>query len=206
MTKDLKKIVQEMSEDELKQVVEEALLSELKTSRELRVDFQEGQVVATPQGRGVVNSSHTDDFEFPTEPEEGVEESDEGVEEISASSDSPAFVVALGGDMAVYRTTHLEDSRFPDEGEAEEDVDEPQSTDGSAVATGPGDIGVTPAQLPEGWDEMSLLSYYASMGSSVEDIEEDLADGDEFTQEEAVEMAARMKDMALGTGRWRGRF
>ena len=49
--------------------------------------YTEGNVVATPDGRGVVVAVLTDDFEFP--------QGDDDLTAVSTSSDQPAYVAAL---------------------------------------------------------------------------------------------------------------
>lgn len=150
--------------------------------------YDEGDVVATPDDRGVVAAVLTDNFEFPTG-----EESETGVD---ASGDRPAYVVGLEAiGSAVYRAGVLEATDF--------DADDP-TTDGDRVA-GVLDEDVDGLDdLPEGWDRESVLEYWSSIGGTWESAVEDLAD--EFEEDRAKQLASAMKDELLRTERWRNRF
>lgn len=82
--------------------------------------YSEGNRVKTPDGLGVVTGVLTSDFEFPTsKPDEGEDEPD--TKTISASSDSPAYIVALlDGGHAAFRASDLseyEGEQFSDKSE-----------------------------------------------------------------------------------------
>ena len=152
--------------------------------------YEEGDVVATPDGRGVVAAVLTDDFEFP--------EGEDGLTAVDAGDESPAYVVGLEAvGSAVYRASALEGSDLEDE-------DATESTEGDAV-TEIVDEDVNGLDgLPEGWDRDSVLEYWSSIGGSWEACTEDLTD--EFEAERAKEHCSAMKDEVLRTQRWRNRF
>lgn len=157
--------------------------------------YEEGDVVATDRGRGVVAAVLAEDFEFPLGEDETTE--------VSASDDQPAYVVGMeaagdeGAGAAVYRASALESSSFED--------DAPETTDGDGPET---DVVAEKVealdQLPEGWDRRSVLKYWASIGGSWEECVDDMAD--EFEGERAKEHCSAMKDEVLQTRRWRNRF
>ncbi len=73
--------------------------------------YDEGDVVGTPNGRGVVAAVLTEGFEFPRDG--GEEET-----EVSASDDRPAHVVGLETEGSTgYRASALEATGFDDEPE-----------------------------------------------------------------------------------------
>ncbi|WIV66666.1 hypothetical protein [Natrialbaceae archaeon AArc-T1-2] len=150
--------------------------------------YDEGDVVATPDGRGVVAAVLTDDLEFP--------HADDAVD-VSATTDRPAHVVGLETvGSAVYRASDLRLTSFEDDspttidGEAETDIvdEDVNGWDG----------------LPEGWDRESVLEYWSSIGGSWETCLADMTD--EFEDERAREHCSAMKDEVLCTERWRNQF
>lgn len=67
--------------------------------------YEEGDVVATPDGRGVVLATRTEEFSFP---QNGNDHAD-----VAASPERPAYAVALeAGGSAVYRAPALETTTF----------------------------------------------------------------------------------------------
>lgn len=155
--------------------------------------YDEGDVVVTNLGRGVVAAVLSDDFEFPV--------GEEGLTDVQASDDRPAYVVALEatGDeagAAVYRASALEASSFDDD-QTQRDGDVPVTDVVSEDVDGLED-------LPEGWNRRSVLEYWASIGGSWEECTEDMAD--ELGDERAREHCSAMKDEVLQTTRWRNRF
>jgi hypothetical protein len=151
--------------------------------------YEGGDVVATPDGRGVVVAVLTGSFEFP--------DGGDGTIDVEGSDDSPAHVVGLEtGGSAVYRASALAATTLE-----EEDDD---STDGDRVA-GILDEDVDGLDdLPEGWDRASVLSFWSSVGGTWEAAVEDLSD--ELGEERAERFAAAVKDELLRTERWRNRF
>ncbi|RQG99638.1 hypothetical protein [Natrarchaeobius oligotrophus] len=152
--------------------------------------YEEGDVVATPSGRGVVAAVLTEGVAFP--------QGDDELTDVDASDDSPAYVVGLESvGSAVYRSSALEDSDL-------EDDDATETTDGEAL-TDVVDEDVDGLDgLPEGWDRDSVLEYWSSIGGSWEECVDDLTH--EFEQRRANEHCSAMKDEVLGTQRWRNRF
>ena len=152
--------------------------------------YQEGDVVATPDGRGVVAAVLTDDFEFP--------QGDDELVDVDADDDSPAYVVGLEAvGSAVYRASALEASDLEDEDASEE-------TEGDALTDVVDEDVNGLDDLPEGWDRDSVLEYWSSIGGSWEECAEDMTD--EFEEERAKEHCSAMKDEVLRTQRWRNRF
>lgn len=157
--------------------------------------YEEGDVVATDRARGVVTAVLAEGFEFPLGEDEETE--------VSASDDSPAYVVGLastnGGDAgaAVYRASDLESSSFDD--------DDPETTDSEGPETDVVSSDVDALDdLPEGWDRQSVLEYWSSVGGSWDSCVDDLTD--EWSEDRAEQMCSAMKDEVLQTRRWRNRF
>ncbi|AGB36873.1 hypothetical protein [Natronococcus occultus] len=152
--------------------------------------YEEGDVVATPNGRGVVAAVLTDSVEFPQEGDE--------LTDVSASDDQPAYVVGLEDvGSAVYRASALETSDLEDE-------DATRETDDEAL-TEVVDEDVNGLDgLPEGWDRDSVLEYWSSIGGSWKSCVDDLTD--EFEEERAKEHCSAMKDEVIRSERWRNRF
>lgn len=159
--------------------------------------YDEGDVVATDRGRGVVAAVVAEDFEFP--------QGDDDLMDVSASDDQPAYVVGLEpaeGDAAsaVYRASDLEASDL-------EDDNAPRETDGDGPVTDPVSEDVDALDgLPEGWDRESVLKYWSSIGGSWGECVDDLEDDEDFDRERAEEQCSAMKDEVLRTQRWRNRF
>ncbi|TYL40730.1 hypothetical protein CV102_03350 [Natronococcus pandeyae] len=152
--------------------------------------YDEGDVVATPDGRGVVAAVLTSGFEFP--------QGEDELADVSASDDQPAYVVGLEAvGSAVYRAGALEASEL-------EDGDATRQTDGEAL-TEVVDEDVNGLDgLPEGWDRDSVLEYWSSIGGSWAECADDMTD--EFEEDRAKEHCSAMKDEVLRTQRWRNRF
>lgn len=117
--------------------------------------YEEGDVVATPDGRGVVAAVLTEQFYFP---QEGGEDEDE---QVSATSDQPAYVVGLESvGSAPYRASALEAASFDDEGVPE--------VEGERLASVVNEEVDGLDSLPEGWDRESVLEYWEGIGGSWE--------------------------------------
>jgi hypothetical protein len=160
--------------------------------------YSEGDIVATPNGRGVVMGVITEDFEFPEQTEGEVDSSDEGVIEINASSNTPAYIVGFVEESGAYRASSLEASSLDEDAEV-------KRTDGDSLAFIEGGIDVDPEDdLPEGWDEQSLMSWWASIGGTWDDCVNELEDEDMGPEPEL--QCSDFKSMVAGTERWRGRF
>lgn len=151
--------------------------------------YATGDVVATPDGPGVVTAVLTEDFEFPR----GADD----VEVVTASDDRPAYVVGLEDPgAAVYRASNLQATCLDQadhpsvDGEAETPVVD-ESVDGLD-------------ELPEGWDRESVLEYWEEIGGEWEACVDGLTD--EFSEDRAERLCAAMKDELLRTQRWRNRF
>jgi hypothetical protein len=152
--------------------------------------YGEGDVVATPDGRGVVAAVLTESFEFP--------QANDATTSVDASADRPGHVVGLEtGGSAVYRASGLEASSF-DDGPETTDADCERLT---TVVDEPVD-GLD--DLPEGWDRESVLSFWSSVGGSWEAAVDDLHE--EFGEDRAKRFASAMRDEVLRTERWRNRF
>ena len=115
--------------------------------------YDTGDVVATPDGRGVVAAVLTEQFYFP---QEG---GDDESEQVSAGADQPAYVVGLETvGSAPYRAstleaTDLETNDMPEvEGERLADI---VNEDVSGLD-----------DLPESWDRNSVLEYWEGVGGS----------------------------------------
>ena len=155
--------------------------------------YEEGAVVATPDGRGVVTAVLEDDFAFP-------QNGEDEYTEVSASGDSPVYVVGLESvGSAVYRASALETAEL--EGD---DADEPPTTDGEAETEIVDEDVDALSDLPEGWDRESVLQYWSSIGGSWRDCVDEMTD--ELGEEQAKEHCSAMKDEVLRTQRWRNRF
>jgi hypothetical protein len=153
--------------------------------------YEAGDVVATPDGRGVVLATKVDDLSFPQEPDGGDQHAD-----VEASPERPAYMVGLeGGGSAVYRADALETTTFgetqlpgvPDE-RVTEVVDEGIDSEDD---------------LPDGMDRREALEYWASVGSwkaCVSDRENELG------QRTAEAQCTAIKDLLAGTERWHGHF
>lgn len=153
--------------------------------------YEAGDVVATPDGRGVVLATKVEDFSFPQEPDGGDQHVD-----VEASPERPAYVVALeGGGSAGYRADALEATTFgetqlpevPDE-RATEVVDEGVGSEGD---------------LPEGMDRREALEYWASVGSWKACVSDR---ANEFGQRTAEAQCTAIKDLLAGTERWHEHF
>jgi hypothetical protein len=151
--------------------------------------YTEGDVVATPDSRGVVAAVLTDDFEFP--------QGDDELTGVSASNDQPAYVVALEqSGSAAFRASALETASL--EGDTAPDIS------GEALTEVVDEDVDGIDNYPPGWDYESILEYWNSIGGTWEDCAEDLAD--ELGDDRARQLCSAMKDEALGTTRWRNRF
>jgi hypothetical protein len=155
--------------------------------------YEEGDVVATPDGRGVVAAVLTERFYFP---QEGGEDE---YAQVSATDDQPAYVVGLESvGSAPYRASALEATSLGDD---EADVLE---IEGERLASVVNEEVNGLDSLPEGWDRESVLEYWEGIGGSWEECVEDMTD--EFGEERAREHCSAMKDEVLRTERWRNRF
>lgn len=153
--------------------------------------YTAGDVVATPDGRGVVAAVLTDTLHFPHP------DGEDTYAEVSAREDRPAYVVGLESvGSTVYRASSLAASSFEDEG--------PGSTDGDRETEIIDEAVNGLDDLPEGWDHESVLQYWSSIGGSWEACVEDVSD--EFEEDRAREHCSAMKDEVLQTTRWRNRF
>lgn len=151
--------------------------------------YDTGDIVATPDGPGVVTAVLTRDFEFP----QGKDE----LNEVSASDDQPGYVVGLKDPgAAVYRASNLEAASLDEE-------DHP-STDGEAETAIVDESVDGLDDLPEGWDRESILEYWEEIGGEWEECVEGLTD--EFSEDRAERLCSSMKDELLRTKRWRNRF
>jgi hypothetical protein len=149
--------------------------------------YETGDVVAAPDGRGVVAAVLTEQFEFPQGDDEVT---------VDASEDSPAYVVGLDDPgSAVYRASVLEET------DLDHDTPDVQGNAETGMVNEAVD-GID--DLPEGWDRESVLEYWSSIGGSWESAVGDLSE--EFDEDRAKQLASAMKDEVLRTERWRSRF
>jgi hypothetical protein len=152
--------------------------------------YEEGDVVATPDGRGVVAAVLTESLEFP--------QNGDDLADVSANDDQPAYVVGLEAvGSAVYRASALEASDLEDEDATQETDDEALTEVVDEDVNGLDD-------LPEGWDRDSVLEFWSSIGGSWESCVDDMSD--EFEEGRAKEHCSAMKDEVLRSERWRNRF
>jgi hypothetical protein len=152
--------------------------------------YDEGDVVATPDGRGVVAAVLESDFEFP--------QGEDDLADVSASDDQPAYVVGLEAvGSSVYRASNLEASDL-------ENDDATREIDGETLTEVVDEDVDGLDSLPEGWDRDSVLEYWSSIGGSWEECVDEMAD--EFDEERAKEHCSAMKDEVVRTERWRNRF
>lgn len=153
--------------------------------------YETGDVVATPDGRGVVLATKAEEFSFPQEAEGGDQHAD-----VEASPELPAFVVALEeGGSAVYREGALETTTF---GETQL----PEVPDERLTDIVDEEIG-SEGDLPEGMGRREALEYWASVGSwkaCVADRENELG------ERTAEAQCTAIKDLITGTERWHEHF
>lgn len=153
--------------------------------------YDTGDVVATPDGRGVVAAVLTDDFEFP----QGDDEDEYA--DVSASDDQPAYVVGLEAvGSAPYRASALEASDL--------ELEDTPDVGGDRLADIVDENVNGLDDLPDGWDRDSVLEYWEGVGGSWSECVEDLTD--EFEEDRAKQQCSAMKDEVLRTQRWRNRF
>lgn len=152
-----------------------------------KAQFGEGDMVEYDgEHLGVVVAVKRESFTVP--------QGDEGEEEVDASSDSPAYVVAREtGGFGVFSESDLSSGSVPESEQASDPTEvaevESMHKDGWT-------------RLPDGWTRLTLLDAWSSMGGSFTGCTRHMAD-------EGVrvnEFCASMKDEVLGTTRWRGRF
>lgn len=153
--------------------------------------YETGDVVATPDGRGVVAAVLTEQFYFPQEGE------DDEYEQVSATADQPAYVVGLEtSGSAPYRASALEATDL--------ETDDVPEVEGERLADIVDEDVAGLDDLPEGWNRNSVLEYWEEIGGSWGECVDDLSD--EFNQERANQQCSAMKDEVLRTQRWRNRF
>lgn len=153
-------------------------------------EYETGDVVQTPDGRGVVAAILTDDFQFP-------QNGEDEYADVDAAPEKPAYVVGLEtGGSAVYRASSLVSTTF--------DEDDLPEAEGEAITDQVNEEVNALDDLPQGWDRQSVLEYWSSVGGSWSECVEDLTD--EFEEERAEEHCSAMKDEVLRTQRWRNRF
>lgn len=169
--------------------------------REASAEYDDGAVVETPDGVGVV----TDRFVF---------DSTFAGKEVTASGDEPAYAVAMK-DPAIGFVIAQEPEISPSEiTVVDADTDDITET---KMRARPGELedgeleperatlSVTEFDYPESWEESStptrviLLTAYASMGGSFTGVQDEMAS--EVSNPEAF--AAAMKDRVLMTEDWR---
>lgn len=152
--------------------------------------YDTGNVVVTPDGRGVVAAVLTDDFEFP-------QGNEDEYANVSASNDQPAYVVGLESvGSAPYRASALEATDL--------DTEDVPQIEGERLADIITEDVIGLDDLPEGWDRNSVLEYWEGVGGSWSECVEDLTD--EFEEDRAKQQCSAMKDEVLRTQRWRNRF
>lgn len=144
----------------------------------LDADYDSGDPVATPNGVGVVSG-----------------EVSESIENLPGGgsvdgTDKDVYVVGFGGAFGLYT---------PDVLQAVDSVEANERTDGEALHYHDGPENVDTSSLPEGWDETSLLSWWASIGGEWSEAKKALAEQRDISESTAENVAARYKQMVLGT-------
>lgn len=153
-------------------------------------EYDTGDVVATPQGRGVVTAVFEEPFRFPANTGDQTS--------VRASKDQPAYVVGTGGASAPFRADTLKPSEFSESA--------PVSADGAPIAQPVQDVEIRDDRLPQGWSGQSLLQWWSTVGGTLGTAMEKLREQENLTTPEADRAAEDYKDMVLGTDRWRGLF
>jgi len=161
------------------------------TSQEALQAFSEGDEVDTPAGVGVVVEIRTEGFTGPDD------------EDVEASEDTPAYVVAVEDGARVYRESELE------AGEIEADVDQPEEAlrvygDLAGDTEALQDDGRT-FDYPESWRESEtparviLLKAWAGLGGRFTTCRREMA-GEVASP---ARFCASMKDSVLQWEGWR---
>jgi hypothetical protein len=187
----------ELSETERVELSVDRVVRHLqRATAELDTRYEIGDAVLSPDGPGVVAAASEEDMEFPT--------GEDSLAEISGSENSPAYIVALGGMSGAYRASDLEEV---DASEAEDFRSMSDSeTDGEAIAV-VDTVDYGAEEWADGWDRYSLLSFFMNAGAEVSVMAERFADERGFDgMNQALGLAAKAKDQAVGTERWRSRF
>lgn len=193
----MSKYTRSYSLQQIKKACEQALQ---EYNVKLAANYDTGDLVLSPNGPGVVAAEMRSNFKFPA----GEGSGDDNTEEIEAGEDNPAYVVGFVGESGVYRSSDLDELDVEDaEGLREREGEE---SDGDEAIASVSEVDFEETDMPEGWDEFSLISFYADMGGSVDEMANELEDEQGFSEEDAIQMAASMKDQVVGTERWRNRF
>lgn len=157
---------------------------------EADLDHTPGDVVSTPRGVGVVNATMTEEFDFP--------QSEAGETQVSASADTPAYIVGFGGRSAPYRGAALEDG----------DLYTPRANDArqSALAGPVTSRGFDREAMKPNWGKRDLLQWWANAGGLWRRARQYVKEEQGVDDETARGLVSKRKDMVLGTDRWRTRF
>lgn len=165
----------------------------------LQTRYEEGDVVNTPDGRGVVSGVWEQSWE-----------TDE--ESVEASDDSPAYTVALAdGGFDHYKASDLERDEFPDP-DVEEPLDDVEAMHDIFHATGGFEALQGAWHPPDSWEESETpariiaLDAWSSMGGQF-DCGGACCKGTmapKLGNRGSDEFCASFKDYILGTDLWRG--
>lgn len=149
-----------------------------------KAQYGEGDIVEYSDGNlGVVVAVKRESFTVP--------KGDEDEDEVDASSDSPAYVVARETQgFGVFTGSELSSGSVP----------ESEQADPSELAEAKESDRWT--SLPDGWTRLTLLDAWSSMGGSFTGCTQHMQDESVRTDP----FCASMKTTVLGTERWRGRF
>lgn len=149
-----------------------------------KAQYSEGDVVEYSDGTlGVVVAVKRESFTVP--------QGDEDEEEVDASSDSPAYVVARETQgFGVFSGSELSSGSVPESDQADpSELAEAKESDRWTT-------------LPDGWTRLTLLDAWSSMGGSFTGCTRHMKGESVRTDS----FCASMKTTVLGTERWRGRF
>jgi hypothetical protein len=181
-------------------------------------EWSEGDVVNIEDYSqpGVITSLMTENFDFPTS---------DGLQEVEASEDEPAYVVATpDGPRAVTEDSITGEGDFPDgpggkeaakelanggeEASVYDKMDDPYSMEELINIPGVDDPGVGWDSYPDSWVEsekparLILLDAWSSLGGTFTTCRADMAG--EISR--PSRFCASFKDEVLQTERWRNRF
>ena len=168
-----------------------------QSDEQLEQEYQLGEIVETPSGVGVVSAFVEENFEYPvgsSERVDRIEEEDEDVEmeEIEASPEEPAYIVALqeGGSTAVTADDIDGDAALEDDdgkdiesfGDIEEDGNEAELAPVYEYCDDPSDE----AQLEAAKVKYIHERQAAALADYVEDEDMNVAELSDFSYEELV--------------------
>lgn len=185
----------------------DGFFAELNYSIVELAEFSEGDVVTIdPGGTSVITSLMTSNFSFPTGEEE--------TEDIEASEDDPKYVVATKSGMRVVSEDEVSEDSFNTDADPKKlangaelsdvykELDNPYSMEELINIPGVDDPHVGFDELPEGWDRLSVLDAWSSLGGTFTSCRADMAG----EIRSPTRFCAALKDEVLQTEQWRNRF